>query len=337
MTYSPNRTIKLNFTDFWHPATTDAIQKNPIYRILSKRWDIQLSSRPDFLIYSWKGFEHLKYDCIRIFYTGENIRPPYDECDYAFSFDYPITERNYRLPLYRLFDEYALLFQPRNPIKITSENRKFCSFLVSNPNAPERTNFFSKLSTYKQVDSGGKALNNIGYQIGSWADKISWIENYKFSIAFENSRYPGYTTEKLLHALVSNTIPIYWGNPLVGKDFNTKAFINCHDYDSLDDVIDAVRTIDQNPLLYEEYLSQPFFPAGIENEFCKEENVLKRFENIFENGGNFVPRRIKNRQKRQYFYLWAKKLHGKIDKEAYRSAKEIKRIFNWGRERTAQD
>ena len=159
------------------------------------------------------------------------MRPNFDRCDYAFSFDYPVNERNYRLPLYRRWPEYSQLFNSRNPDKVFSQNRKFCSFMVSNPNASTRIEFFKKLSSYKSVDSGGRFLNNIGDPIQTGVEnKLNWMRNYKFSITFENSSYPGYTTEKLMHALITDTIPIYWGNPLAGLDFNPKAFINCHDF-----------------------------------------------------------------------------------------------------------
>jgi hypothetical protein len=287
--------IKLWFTDFWRPSTEENIRKLRLYLLLSKRWEIILTPhQPEFLIYSCSGFEHLKYNCIRIFYTGENVRPCFDRCDYAFSFDYPITERNYRLPLYRLDKTHDQLFHTREPDRIVSEKRKFCCFLSSNPKAQERIAFFDLLSQYKPVDSGGADKNNIGYRVN---DKMTWLKNYKFSIAFENSQYPGYTTEKLLHALVANTIPIYWGNPAVANDFNCKAFINCHDYGSFEDVIEVVKKIDQDDVVYREYLSQPYFLDGIENEFCREENILAKFNHIFTERTEYIPREIKNRQK----------------------------------------
>lgn len=293
-----SKTIKLWFSDFWRPSTVETIQRFRLYNLLAGNWNIVLSpDQPDFLIYSCFGFEYLRYDCIRIFYTGENVRPQFDRCDYAFSFDYPITERNYRLPLYRLDVTYNQLSKPRIPDKVILEERKFCSLLSSNPRAKERTEFFELLSQYKRIDSGGKDRNNIGFSV---ADKMSWLQNYKFSIAFENSQYPGYTTEKLLHALVANTIPIYWGNPLVGKDFNPKAFINCHEYESFEDVVRLVKKIDQDDALYYEYLNQPFLYA-VENEYRREENILTRFDQIFTIRRVFIPRHMKKAQILLYF------------------------------------
>ena len=59
---------------------------------------------------------------------------------------------------------------------------------------------------------------------------MDFIKDYKFVISFENSSYPGYTTQKLIEPMLVNSSPIYWGNKSVGKDFNTKSFINVFYY-----------------------------------------------------------------------------------------------------------
>ena len=185
----PKQKIKLMFTDFWLPLTLENIQGFFLYQLLEKKYDIEVDDKsPDAVIYSCFGFEHLKYNCTRIYYTGENKRPNFNRCDYAFSFDYPVNERNFRLPLYRVYPQYPLLFKAREPDKIIAENRKFCSFVNSNAKAKERINLFDKLSEYKLVHSGGKVRNNVG---GRVPDKVKFISDYKFNIAFENASHPG--------------------------------------------------------------------------------------------------------------------------------------------------
>jgi hypothetical protein len=274
-----NNKIKINFVDFWHPDTEEAIKANPLYQLLSKRFDLELSDKPDFLIYAWTGVKHLKYNCVRIYYTGENFRPNFNTCDYAFSFDYPITDKNYRLPLYKLYDEYPLLFN-RDNTELVKLHRKFCNFVYSNNKAQERIDFFNQLQKYKAIDSGGKSMNNIGYFID---DKISFLNQYKFTIAFENSSHPGYTTEKILHAFAANSIPIYWGNPLVAKDFNPKAFINCHDFENFEAVIKRIIEIDNNDELYSAYLLETPFVNNVANKYVDEDNIFNRFDTIFAN------------------------------------------------------
>jgi hypothetical protein len=174
--------------------------------------------------------------------------------------------------------------------------------MVSNPNASTRIEFFKKLSSYKGVDSGGRFLNNIEGPIPTGVEnKMNWMRNYKFSITFENSSYPGYTTEKLMHALITDTIPIYWGNPLAGMDFNPKAFINCHDFNSFDEVIELVKEIDQNESLYKEYLSQPYLKDNVETEFCKEENIIARFDEIISSNKVYISPGRKKLQRLIYY------------------------------------
>ncbi len=300
-----NKTIKIMFTDMYRSFDLREADQIFEWRMISKHWQPVLSDEPDFLFYSCFGLDHLKYDCIRIFYTPENVRPRFYRCDYAFSFDFPINERNYRLPIYRRWPEYQELFRPRDPDKIAAQKRQFCGFMVSNPNAVERIDFFNHLSKYKKVDSGGGYLNNIGYHVERGSqNKLDWMRNYKFSITFENSCYPGYTTEKLMHALISDTIPIYWGNPLASLDFNPKAFINCHDHASFDDVVELVREIDQNEALYKEYLSQPYLTNNAETEFCKEENITARYDEILSSKKYYISPGIKRLQKP--LYAWYK-------------------------------
>ena len=312
--------IKLLFTDFWFELTIENVKTSFIYRMIEKAYDIEITTvNPDAVIYSCFGFEHLKYNCPRIYYTGENKRPNFNVCDYAFSFDYPVNERNYRLPVYRLYNQYSQAFESRNPDKVIAENRQFCSFVNSNANAKERIHLFDQLSKYKQVDSGGKVRNNVG---GRVPDKIEFISKYKFNIAFENSSYPGYTTEKLLEALITNTIPIYWGDPKVSNDFNTKAFINCNDFDSMDAAIDHIKKVDSDENLYRQYLSEPFLVDNQETEYCKEENILQRFEEILNSKKNQISAQRKRLQLYLYYFKLAKHTIKKRNKPRTRSTFE---------------
>ncbi|MBA2846974.1 hypothetical protein HNP88_001158 [Methanococcus maripaludis] len=268
--------IKINFTDFY-----DGFDKedNFFTNLLSKRYSIGISDNPDYLIYSNFGNDYLNYDCIRIFYTGENIRPNFNRCDYALSFDYMNDHRHYRLPIYRLYGEYDNVLNQNECIdEILKDKLKFCNYIYSNSEALERVHFLKKLSSYKKVDSAGKSMNNVGKPV---IDKVKFQKNYKFTIAFENSSYPGYTTEKILHAFAANTIPIYWGNPDITKEFNPNAFVSVHDFDDFDQVIDRIKEIDNNDDLFKKYISaSPIFNEKIRNSLT-DDNILNFFENIF--------------------------------------------------------
>ena len=132
----------------------------------------------------------------------------------------------------------------------------------------------------------GKHLNNMGNKptgyIGHCHDCIPLKSPYKFSIASENAIFNGYTSEKILTSLAANTVPVYWGNPRVVYDINPKAFVNCFDYDTFDDVIERVREIDNNDDLWCDIVSQPWQTCEQKKRSDKRmENYISFFDNIF--------------------------------------------------------
>lgn len=277
------RKIKLAFTDFWKDFSP---KDNWFYRFLSNHFEIEISENPDFLLYSNFGHKYLDYKCCRIFYTGENIRPNFYECDFALSSDFSLRSNHFRLPLYGIWDGLepdSLIKTKATTNDILKQKAKFCSMVVSNAQAKERIRFFHQLSKYKKVDSGGRYLNNIGAPV---ADKTSFIEPYKFTIAFENSSYPGYVTEKIYQPMFKQTIPIYWGSPNIGRDFNTESFVNWHDYGSDEAVIERIIELDQNDDLYLGMLSAPWFSGNQVNEYVDRENIRLFFEKIFQFEGS---------------------------------------------------
>jgi len=270
--------IKIEFSDWWPGFDkTD----NYFYNLLKDEFDIEISNNPDYLFFSVFGKSHQNYKCTKIFYTGENVEPPLGECDWSFSFDYLNDPRNYRLPLYLLYDGYYELARPKI-IDGSFAKRKFCNFVASNGNCQDRNNFFNQLSKYKKVDSGGRWMNNIGYAVD---DKRKFQSEYKFSISFENNAYrpqhPGYTTEKIMEPMTVDSIPIYWGNPLIGKDFNTKSFVNFYDFKSEKDMIDYIIELDNNDEKYLKMLKTDWLPDNIIPDNNKIENIKSFLYKIF--------------------------------------------------------
>ena len=273
------KTIKIDFSDFWGGFDKT---NNYFYNLLKEEFDVQISSQPDYLFFSVFGNNHQNYKCQKIFYTGENVAPPLEYCQWSFSFDYLDDERNYRLPHYLLYDGYYELTREKK-IEDWMANRKFCNFVASNPNCQVRNQFVEQLSKYKKVDSGGRWMNNIGFAV---SNKREFQSNYKFSIAFENEAYrpqhPCYTTEKIMEPMTVNSIPLYWGNPLVGKEFNTKSFVNFYDFSSLERMIEYIIELDKNNDKYLEMLRTPWFENNIIPDSNKLDNIKSFLYKIFE-------------------------------------------------------
>jgi GR25 family glycosyltransferase involved in LPS biosynthesis len=119
--------------------------------------------------------------------------------------------------------------------------QKFCAFVVSNPMNPVRNAAFHTIASYKHVDSAGRLYNNVGDGIfagagggGGELRKLEYLKDYKFVLAYENQRAPGYVTEKILHAKAAGAVPIYWGARDVVGDFDERGFINANDLEGRD-------------------------------------------------------------------------------------------------------
>ena len=273
--------LKIKFTDFWHGFDPE---NNYFFRLLSKSFYVEITDTPDILIYSCYGKDYLRYECLRVFYTAENLRPDFSGCDFAISFDYNCRPNHYRLPLYALYIEQAnalpgLMAQlaREDATAAWRQKDKFCCMVVSNENSKKRLDFFKKLYAYKKVDSGGKVLNNIG---GPVKDKMEFIKDYRFVISFENKTQDGYTTEKILEPLIAGCIPIYWGNPNIGNDFNPGCFINFSNDKTEEQLINEIIAIDNNEQLAVEILMRPKFNGNKIPVEIDTENVFIFFQKI---------------------------------------------------------
>jgi len=275
--------ISLDFVDFW-PGFNK--RDNYFFNLLKDGWEIEISPNPHFVFYSVFGEEHKKYKCKKIFYTGENIAPIFRDtdpfgADWAFSFDYSQDPRNYRLPHYLLYPGYYELSGRDKPNE-TKWQRGFCSFVVSNGSCSARNDFFSQLSKYKMIHSGGRHFNNLGYLVD---DKIKFLKNYRFNICFENDAHRGYnnhyTTEKLPQALQAHTIPIYFGNSDIHLEFNKDSFIDIRDFSNFSEAIEYIIELDNNKNRYLEVLSKRPFLNDEPPVSNKIENIREFLYQIF--------------------------------------------------------
>ena len=297
--------------------------KQDFMAVLSKRYVVEETDNPDYIFYGDSDYSYLDYDCVRIFYTGECITPNFNECDYAIAFDHiSYGDRYARIPLYNLFQyksNYEKLFnRPAFGKEDLNKKKGFCNFVVSNCFAfDKRSIFFEELSKYKRVASGGRYKNNVG---GPVKDKLEFQRDYKFSIAFENCSHSGYTTEKIMEAFVAGTIPIYYGDPDVAKDFNSKAFVNVHEFGSFEEAIERVKEIDNNDDLYIQMMNEnPVNPDVRMDDF---ESFLY---NIFDQTLEKAPSRPQSRDTQKYHA--AMKSHSFFEDKIYRNYGKVKRTL----------
>lgn len=71
------------------------------------------------------------------------------------------------------------------------------------------------------------------------------------------------------------------GNPLIGKEFNTKSFVSFYDHGSLEQMIEYIINLDNNQDKYLEMLKTPWFLDNIIPDNNKIENIKSFLYKIF--------------------------------------------------------
>jgi len=173
-----------------------------------------------------------------------------------------------------------------NPSFILKTKSKFCSYQYRY-NLPHRTALFDLLNTYKPVDALGKSRNkNPNFQFqGSnpYDSSVTRYAPYKFVICCENHSIPGYTTEKMVNAMLANAIPIYWGSPDVVRHFNPKSFINVQSFANHQKLLDYVKKVDQDDNLFCSILAEPWLQNNQLNEYLNIDQQFEAFATMLKN------------------------------------------------------
>ena len=266
------KTIKLKILGAW--SGTDFLLK-----ILEERYNVELSEDPDYIIASPLGglYESVKYDGVRILFTGEPLVPDFNVFDYAIGFDYLTmmdakgADRYCRYPLcfrdierVRLYSQGVTYCQAK---EILQAKKYFCNFIYGHQSARgERETIFHMLERYKRVESAGSFMNNMpdGKIVPFNEEKIDFLRLCKFTVSCESISYPGFVTEKVIDPFFAYSVPIYYGNPFIESEFNPEAMINLSGFSSIEEGIEKVKQIDQND---EQYISMLMAPKLISEDY----------------------------------------------------------------------
>ena len=263
--------IRLKFIGFW-PGFNEY---NNIYvNTIKQKFEVVITDDPDYVIATMycSPFEITKYNnCIRIFHSGEDYFPDMNIYDYAAGYDdfnlKGITEegfidRYFRWPFGCEWDlqdiKHSLAEKSlEDSRKILKKKNKFCNFIYGHESyLGQRELLFESLSKYKPVDSAGIYKNNMLWRkVVPYRNKIEFLKKYKFTIAAETLRYPGMVTEKIYDAYRANSIPIYFGDPCIGKWLDTETFIEWDGSNtSIQKIIEKVKELDNDDDLYVEMI-----------------------------------------------------------------------------------
>ena len=214
----------------------------------------------------------------------------YSQCDFALTHTVTDDPRHFRFPYWSYQIDWfnkqdygpveTDFLLPENQITnnqyISTTKTKFCSHVFHNEWQNPRLEMHEKLSEYKQVDGFGSHFDE---HINGYGAKYNLYKDYKFVICFENAIREGYHTEKLFHAKTAGAVPIYWGHSSVSNDFNPESFINLNDFESVDALVERIKEIDQDDLLYQQYVDAPLFTGGVVAYKFKPAAVLDFFQN----------------------------------------------------------
>lgn len=215
---------------------------------------------------------YYRQNAVMVYHAGEAAFPDLTVFDYAIAINTRLSnqDRITRIPPSKFYARSTIEDMKTNDMdeskaeELLKGKTGFCNFIYSNPVAhPMRDRLFYAISEYRLVDSLGSHLNNT--KMKSTRHEKNWAvlsvrmkEPYKFTVASENALFDGYTSEKLLTSFQAHSVPIYWGNPYVAEEFNDEAFINCHKYRSVEEIVQRIKEIDENDALWTKMVSAPW-------------------------------------------------------------------------------
>lgn len=91
----------------------------------------------------------------------------------------------------------------------------------------------------------GRMAREDSWHCHGWAGrKLDILRRYRFSIALENTNWPHYCTEKIWHAIVGGTLPIYWGKGnRIYDTFPQDSFMDLADYSDYGSLYDHINVM----------------------------------------------------------------------------------------------
>ena len=164
---------------------------------------------------------------------------------------------------------------------------KFCSIVASHDMYGNRMPIVNILSKISFVECPGKMNNNVPSFDDAGLTKQEYIGQFVFNICPENHMgHEGYTSEKILDAISSGCIPIYYGRTDDEQDikiFNQNRIIryDSSSDESLDDCFEKVKELVQNPDKLKAFYQQPPFLDNSEEVInCLFVDLRKKFTKL---------------------------------------------------------
>lgn len=299
--------LRIAFERFWRGFRPDDFGR--WFPFLADRYDLVVSRDPEIVFHSVfslrfrRGFDprrtsHLaRYpagDYLRVFITGENVEPEMDGCDFAIGYSTLADHPNFlRLPLWVAENRgwgfgAERLVKPANRDweRVAAAKTGFCNFL-SSWSVPFRDAIARELDRRRRVDMAGSVMNNLGgWRVPDRPNrlegKVAFQRRYRFSLAIENTIWPGYQTEKLVDPMFADSIPIYLGDPQASATFDPASHIDLARFASLREAIDYVLHVEHDRDSYLRMLAAPWYRGNVVPAFARDETTGAFFDRIVE-------------------------------------------------------
>ncbi len=121
------------------------------------------------------------------------------------------------------------------------------SLIASSKNSTVGHRLRHRIAGWSKQTSPDLKLFGTGYH--RVEDKREAHDDYYFSVCIENSRTPGYFTEKLIDSFLCRSLPIYWGAPDIAHFFDPRGMICCSSEAELQHVTQNVTEADYHTRL----------------------------------------------------------------------------------------
>eukprot|EP00462_Mataza_sp_D1_P022655 CAMPEP_0175131284 /NCGR_PEP_ID=MMETSP0087-20121206/6458_1 /TAXON_ID=136419 /ORGANISM="Unknown Unknown, Strain D1" /LENGTH=429 /DNA_ID=CAMNT_0016413559 /DNA_START=214 /DNA_END=1502 /DNA_ORIENTATION=+ len=182
--------------------------------------------------------------------------------------DVPITDHcDFAAP----FDDSAW----RAPVNMTRKTKLVAAVISRCDRAQKRSLILKELMKYVHVHSFGSCDHNADLEEGvpagsggrSWTRKLTVLGEFKFVLAFENADYLDWVTEKLPHAMLAGSLPVFWGASNV-RDYlpSPHSAVIVSEFPSVQALAQHLLELDKNDTKYLEYFEwkkKDFSPSFI--------------------------------------------------------------------------
>ena len=195
---------------------------------------------------------------------------------------YGIYENHHHLATWQLVEDFKIL-QKRTPkkTKLLSTIVSGKAFTYGQKKRLEITKKISEITDILDIYGKGLSYEEFGNAYKGELNyngicKIRGLEDYKYSLAFENSSYPNYFTEKIIDPILMYAKPIYWGAENIWEYFPEDAFsyVDIFDENAIDQILKEI----EKPINYEALKKARELILFKYNLWPAIENVLKNLE-----------------------------------------------------------